>query len=342
MTIAYLDGFDVGDFASRWTYSNTGITVTAATDTPFAFGKCLHRASQSGSGNSSSLKRPLTAMATFVCGFWFRVGTLGAATNCIVAQIYGDAGAVIHTGLMVENASGVIKLFRGTTATILATATDALVSNQWYYIEWKATIADSGGLGVVKINGVTEINFSGDTKNAGTATNIDAIQLWGTSGTNPAMDIDDLVVMNGLGSVNNDFLGQRRVQTLSPNAAGNDSGLTITGSANHYANVTDQNTATWNASSVATTRDSYALPDLVSGTASVDGIQTIMAAQNSDAGAGSMKAVVRSGGTNYYDTTQALTASIVFSYGVRENDPATSAAWTPSGVNALQVGAEVV
>lgn len=341
MTLVYLDGFDNGDFASRWTYTNSGLAITAATDTPFAVGKCLHRGQQSGTGNNSLVKRSLPAMATFICGFWFRASSFQAATT-IVAQVYGDTGSVIHTILAFDGTTGLFKLCRGTVATVLATATDALVAGNWYWVEWKATIADSGGIGIVKVNSVTEINFSGDTKNAGTATNIDAIQLFGTSGTNTGYDIDDLYICNALGSANNDFLGQQRIQTLNPNAAGNDSGLTPTGSVNHYANVTDQNTATWNASSVATTRDTYALPDVVAGTGVVAGIQTVMAAQNSDAGAGSMKAVVRSGGTNYYDTTQVLTGSIVFSYGVRETDPATSAAWTASGVNALQVGAEVV
>lgn len=343
MTLLYIDGFDNGDFGSLWALTTGGTHIVADTDTPFSVGKCLSRGTIGG-GSSDSIKRQITASATVYFGFWFRLDTASTTTAQII-QVFGDTGATAHTGLLINSSTKLISLFRGTTATILATGTTVLNVGAWYFIEWQVTVADSGGLGVVKINGATDINFSGDTKNAGTSTNIDAVSLFSTASSQPAIRLDDLYVLNGLddgvGPANNTFLGQRRVQTLNPNAAGNDTGLTPTGSANNYANVSDQNAATYNASSVSGTRDTYALPDVVAGTGAIDGIQTVIQAVNSDAGAGSIKPVVRSGGTNYYDPTITLSASAMFSVAVREVDPATSAQWTASGVNALQIGAEV-
>ena len=342
MTLLYVDGFDNGDFASRWVVTQAGLTISAVTTTPFGAGKGLQRISASGGGNNSLMKKTITASAQVQIGFWFQFADVAHAANVILAQVMADSGAVVHAGLGLNGTNGTLFVFRGTIATVLASGTTQFNPGQWYFVEFKTTIADSGGIANVVVSGSSEISFTGDTRNAGTSTNIDTVQLWGTAGTNVQMLLDDIYIANGLGSVNNDFLGAMRIQTLNPNAAGTDSGLTTTGSANHYANVSDQTTTTYNASPTATTRDSYALPDLAGTTASIFGIQTVMAAQNSDAGAGSMKAVVRSGGTNYYDATQVLSASIVYSAVVRETDPATSAAWTVTNVNALQVGAEVV
>jgi hypothetical protein len=63
--------------------------------------------------------------------------------------------------------------------------------------------------------------------------------------------------------------------------------------------------------------------------------------QKSDAGVANAKVALKSGASVYYDTTQSLSTSAVNYMQMRETDPATSAAWTVAGANALEAGMEV-
>jgi hypothetical protein len=52
--------------------------------------------------------------------------------------------------------------------------------------------------------------------------------------------------------------------------------------------------------------------------------------------------VCRSGGTNYVGTTQTLGSSYLMYRQIHETDPATSAAWTQTGLNSAEFGVKVV
>ena len=95
-------------------------------------------------------------------------------------------------------------------------------SNNWYYLEISVTIDDAIGEVHVRLNGSTtdEVSYTGDTKNAGTATDIDAVRF-AFSGR-----IADVYVLNSLGSMNNNFLGDVAVRTLIPDGNGTSSQLT--------------------------------------------------------------------------------------------------------------------
>ena len=55
-----------------------------------------------------------------------------------------------------------------------------------------------------------------------------------------------------------------------------------------------------------------------------------------------MRSKVKSGATTANGAPHALTANYIYYRDIVEADPNTSAAWAPAGVNALQIGPEVV
>ena len=330
MSLLFIDGFDVGDGNVKWVQTN-GLG-SSSTTTRFG-GRSWALANQIYFST-----KVITPSANIFVGAAIRITSYDA--NSIPLTFLGDNGATAHLNLRFI-ATTTIGLYTG--GTLLASYVHtAPFGGNWFYFELGGTIATSGGTGIVKIDGVTVINFTGNTKSGGTSTNIDTVRLAGSnSGT---VLFDDLYICNSLGTTNNTFIGECRIQTLVPNAAGSSTQLTPTGSATNWQNTSDipYNTARYNSSSTSGNRDLYGLPDLLANTTVVYGVQDVIHANKTDVGPISIKAALKSSATVYYDATQSLgTTSSVFAY-MRETDPATSAAWTISNVNALEFGAEVV
>jgi hypothetical protein len=74
---------------------------------------------------------------------------------------------------------------------------------------------------------------------------------------------------------------------------------------------------------------------------SINVVEAIALAQNSDAGAGSIGLTIKSGATTNEATAISLGTSAGYVTSRWETDPATTAAWTTSAVNALETGATV-
>jgi hypothetical protein len=361
MALLYMDGFDLQDTLVRWGSAGyTGSVVHTAT-TRLGTGKCvtLTVGSGGGLGGLVQIYRAITPSSQVYVGAAIQAALVAGVNQEPTPNFFGlfsDNGTTGHLYLY-RNHSNSIQLFRGDLAggtfqfpmgsgTLLATSPVGTLDGNWHYVEMSATIHDSTGSVTVKVDGTTVLTFTGDTRNGGTSTNIDTVKFKAgrynvdTVGT---ISIDDLYICDGTGTVNNTFLGDVRVQSLLPSAAGSSTQWAVTGAANNYtaAGESPYNDATYNSSSTVGQRDLYALTDLLSGTASVLGTQTVAHMQKSDAGTASAKLAIKSGATVYYDTTQSLGTSIAAYSQVREMDPATSAAWTVAAVNALEAGVEV-
>ena len=328
-----MDGFDAGEYANKWTASGTYNGTTSSTR--FGVGKAYYQSLAS----QCSITKRFTASATTVIGLAFKQLSPPSGYPLRFLALSGDAGVTEHLNLSYVSAN-TIGLYRG--ATQLATA--VFTQNAWAYLEISATIADAGGVAVVRLDGQIVINFTGDTKNAGTNTTLDTLILSNYVSSNVHVTAyDDVYICNSTGTTNNTFLGDVRVQTLVPTGAGSSTQLTPTGGAN-YANVAESpdSTATYNSSTNVGDRDTYAMGDLASGTTAVLGVQDNLAAWKADAGTGNVKAALKVGSTVYYDTTIGLGTGAGTWYGaVRETNPATSTAWTPGDVNGIEFGAEV-
>lgn len=336
MALLFMDGFDADDAGVLGKWSAVS-GLSNSTITRFGYGRSLKC-----NTDASYLRKIIAASARVIVGGAIYPEAIRVPVGSAIV-FYGDAGITAHLSLRI-NADGTLKLCLGDGGTTLATSTATVSNARWRYLEMSGTIADSGGRAIVKLDGVTVIDFTGDTKNGGTNTTIDTVKF-GASNNNSNAPItwDDVYICDDTGLTNNTFLGDVRVQTLLPTGAGASTQFTPSVGFN-WDNVNDAPyvSTTYNSDSVSGHRDTYAMGDLLSGTGTIFGVQDVILALKSDAGAASIKAALKSGATVYYDATINLGTSLAGSSAIREVDPATSAAWTPTNVNALEFGAEVV
>ena len=329
MALLFMDGFDAGDAALKWPPSALGGSVSATT---------RYNNGRSWVLNNFvyTLIRNVTASANMTVGVAVRC--TGADSGIPFIAFMADSAVTPHLNLRFT-ASNTIGLYTGNTLLTSYVHTAAFPNN-WYYFEMNGTIADAGGTCTVRIDGVQVISFTGDTKNAGTSTNIDGIKLQGSnSGGNY---FDDVYVLNNSGGAPyNTFLGDVRINTLVPTAAGSDTGFSPSTGANYAAvdelpySATDYVSATSSG-----TRDLYTLGDLT-GNYNVLAVQNNLIAKKTDAGGTAIKSAIKSGGTIYYGSNVTLSANDQVISDLRTADPATSTTWTQSGVNALEAGMEI-
>lgn len=358
MALLYIDGFDAADAALRWVRTGVDADFSYGMSTRFGTGKAVTMSSVTFN-SAASLLRSVTPSAAIYTGAAVKVGlerdSNASNPTANLFGLYSDGGMTGHIYLRRITLTNAIALYRGdanvgtigSPGTQIAISSAGAFDDNWHYIEVYAVIHDTTGRVTVKIDGNTVIDFTGDTRNGGTSTNIDAIRfrtaIYSSWTPNSPITIDDLYVCDSTGSTNNTFLGDMRVQTLMPSGAGSSTQLTPTGSANNYANANESpyNGATYNASSTVGHRDTYALSDLAANTTTVLGVQSVAHMQKNDAGTANAKVALKSGAGVYYDAIQSLGSSTAAYVQLRETDPATSAAWTPSSANGLEAGMEV-
>lgn len=358
MALLYMDGFDVQDSSLRWVQNGPPGDYTYAAATRFGTGKALTINAITSNTSNVSILKSFTPSASVYMGAALQVGLEVDTNNSNhtgnLFGIYTDNATTGHIYLRRLNTNAIVA-YRGDpnlgtlgspNGTQIAASASGVLDGSWRYIEVYAVINDTTGRLTVKVDGNTVIDFTGDTRNAGTSTNIDAIRFRTgkyISNNNSVITIDDLYVCDATGTTNNTFLGDVRVQTMLPNAAGSSTQLAPTGSVNNWANAAEVpfNNSTYNASATVGQLDLYGLSDLVGSTMTVRGVQTVAHMQKSDSGTANAKIALKSGASVYYDATRSLGTSPGAYTQVREIDPATSAAWTVEGANSLEAGMEV-
>lgn len=344
MALRFCDGFKHYTFAQilrKWT--DTGGTVSLSA-TNARFDVSLNIA---GGGNGF-VKKLLDNQATWIVGFAFRrSSSIAAAAGCILSLW---DGTTCQLSLNI-NAAGQLIVNRGTQqGTALGTSVSALAQDTWNYIEFKATIDNAAGVATVRVNGTATgwLSLTGQNTRMSSNNRADTFRFGydanGAIGVPNLLLISDLYVCDTSGSVNNDFVGDVRVETLYPDGAGSNTTWTPDSGSN-YARVnetTANDDTSYVEDSTAGHRDSYTCSNLSSTPTAIFGVQTVLTARKTDAGSRSISDVCVSGGT----TSDGASVSIADTYAcyatIRETDPNTSAAWTPANLNAAEFGEKLV
>ena len=274
-------------------------------------------------------------------------GDFGSSSSSSL-MLLGDGGSTTHLTVN-YSATGALQLRRGEgSGTVLATSTQRVLDSVWHYLEIEATIADAGGIAKVRLNGVEVINFTGDTRNGGTSTNIDGLGCGRGTGAGASISLDDVYVCDDSGSAPyNTYLGDVTIPFRLANGngvlsqwVGSDGNST-----DNYLLVdeTAPNTTDYVASDVPGDRDLVTVQDMTSTTGSVLAAQTVVYGAKSDAGAANVKMIQRaSTGTVVADAVGQPLSTTYATYGgeIRVLDP-DSTAWTHAKINSLEVGVEV-
>ncbi|MFA5040733.1 MAG: hypothetical protein WC464_03770 [Bdellovibrionales bacterium] len=336
MALRFIDGFDHYTTLTAMAYKWTSFTYNP---TPNTAGR--RSGSLAVSTGNSSFTKTLDSQSIWILGFAFKASTVPTGDRAFVSFFDSSSSVQIEfdlsTGLL-------IKAYRGGGVTLLATATAALVPATWCYLEFKITIADSSGIIEVRKDGVTILSYTGDTKYSSSLSTACNFWLGGGNGSGTYI-FDDLYICDGTGTINNDFLGDVRVDTLYPTAAGASAQFTPVGDATNYSNVDDatpDTDTTYNYADTADYSDSFVCGDVSTLGATVYGVQANLLARKDDAGTRTIAALSRISGTNYAGAALALSDSYVNLPQIWQTNPATSSAWTESSINGAEFGYKVV
>jgi hypothetical protein len=322
MALLFMDGFDAGDFIQKgWSGGSSSTT------TRFGSGRSL--------ANPGRLK--FTASAQIIVGF----AAVTGYTNNFNGYMFGlftDGGSIAHLLFNVD-VSGIL-VYKGGSIIATGALPGTFNPGLWNYYEVSATIATTGGTVVVRVNGQTVVNFTGNTRNGGTSTNIDAIAQ---SQYFAASTYDDLYVCDATGPAPwNTFLGDVRVLTSTPNGAGSSTQFTASSGANYTTvNELPFSASQYVQSGTVGQRDTYTMADIPATVSSVLGVQNNIITKKTDTGPMNAKPAIVSGGNVYYGAAVPLTGNDVTVVDVRNINPATGAQWSVTDVNNLEAGAEV-
>lgn len=341
--LRFFDGFDsyaTADINKRWNATTGSFSIVSGG----RFGaNCLKVAS--GGGNEFTTKF-LDSQQFWYIGFAFKFGGV-PGSQWVFFNI--NSGTTLQVSLGLDSSNRLIALRSGTVLGGCQ-GTTTLSTGTWYYIELAIKITTSTAAGDLKayIGGVQEFSCSSTVNTDPAASgHADRFSL-GTSWANNASAInwDDLYACDAQGTVNNGVLGDMRVETLLPSAAGNYQGFTKTGTpTTHWQCVNESpndGDTTYVASSTPGTYETYQFTDMATTPLTVAGVQLTAIARKDDAGSRAVSAVFRASSTDYLQTPQAVLDSYAFNTTLLEQNPATSAAWTASDVNGVEAGVKLV
>jgi len=291
-----------------------------------------------------NLPIPLLAYGgTLIVGFAvYHSGSAAGALLTAVSDADATAFKIEHT------AAGVLKFYTGASTLVYTSAGAPLTANAWHWVEMKIVLGNSpSGSFEVKVDGGASDSFSStDTQPTGTGIVLLQLSAGGAVSPNYAR-IDDIVVMDGTGAALNTFIGDSKITTHAPSSDGGT--VDWTASAGTDVSCVDETPSAANgdtdyiSSSTAAQESRFNVADLANTPDIIHAVQARYKAKKADAGARTVRGLVNSGGTEQTGTTVGLTTTYAWLKGpVASVDPNTSSAWDSAGVNAVQVGVEVV
>lgn len=259
------------------------------------------------------------------------------------ATVFGfNEGTTRHVDLR-RNASGALDVTRN--GTVLGSGTTVFSSGVWHHVEFYVEISDTVGVAKVWVDGVLEINLTGqDTKNGGTGF-IDRWECLGTATPNSVSrwNYTDIVIYDTTGGMAAP-LGDLRVATIRPTGNGNSSQFTGSdgNSTDNYLLVDEvavNDDTDYVESSTVGQKDTYAFGDLtVAGT--VYAVKLYPHARKDDAGMRKIVSVARLSGTEEDSAEKNLTAAFNTIPDLRLTKPG-GGSWAVSDVNSAEFGVKV-
>jgi len=297
MTLLFMDGFDEGDsfddIRNEMLGGSTSTTVYVTGRS--GSGKALELTS-----SSLDVGYPLPQLdnsETIIVGFAHR--WQNDPSHDLIRVLQGITEHLVFRYVT----GGELAVDRGTTQ-LAVTSGLGLVQDQWYYFEFKFRVHDTLGTYEVRVDEVTtSLSATGqDTNNGASPVNVDYFQLVGSSAH---LDNwwDDLYVLDGNGTENNDYLGDCWVETLFADGDGFSNDFSPLSGLTNYEMIDetppDEDTSYVESSTVGHT-DLYDYPAPVQTVDTIYGVKVGYKCRIAGGlGTRVMRSAVRSGGVTY-------------------------------------------
>lgn len=347
MTLLAIDGLAYlasNTVLQRYSFSASSPKVIA-TDGPFNSVSRNGAWDLDGSPDQAGLLTSNTD-PTFIWQAYFSRWGAQLETEAKVLRFVNDSEGIEHVGLMFF-ADGSIEARNGGGAVLGTRSPVGAVdlSGKWNFMECKVLISDTVGTVDLKINGQVILAItSADTRNAGTNSWVDMIIYDCVDGAD--VRLSNMVMMNSSGSIFNDFLGPRRIYTLFPNASPTANWTRSSTTSTNWELVDElspDGDTTFVESLSTGDIDMYGFVNLSTTATSIGAVAVnISARESTSLSARNMRVRIDSTGNVATGPTIALSTSYSIYQTVFETDPNGSIPWTPSAVDALLAGIEVI
>ena len=353
MAILWIDGFDhYGDITNLTGYGVYGLRTNCSLETSSV--RTGTTSLRIASGSNSRLTKQLPSDQASVgvgYAFWLTNAT-SRPEGLTLVRFNGPGGATPTQCWVSVDQDGHLNLYRGsslfnppnTGSLIFRTTQQVVFSQAWQHFECFYEPDGATSSIEVRIDGVTWINessfpigsttFGGTTDTVATTVAIENIN----GGTN--FYIDDFYIWNTSGAYNNDFIGDKKVATLMPNADTSVADWTPDSGSDGYARI-DEIGPDGDTSYIGTDTpgdesefDYEAMP---AEAIAINAVMALPAAKKTDAGDCTIRTDIVSGGDDTAGTLRPITTAYTYWPDVFETDPATGALWTKSGVDAARV-----
>jgi hypothetical protein len=273
----------------------------------------------------SSLPTKTTGAGRAAPSFWFQDAAIGTLFRLYVTE------------------TGRIRV-EGIGAQSYETVNPVLTANGWYHIEFKAFMDATVGSLEVRVEGQTVLLQENINTGAFPAYQVSIGTEASGAGINAFAYFKDLVVWNGAGTQNNDFLGSVIVHNLTPTSdiALNWTPSTGTDGYSILDNI-PPNDGQYIFAEDSPLPDGYVatLSDLPPEVTSIKALITYVRAAKSDGGDGSLQTGLISDPDGTPATALGLdrpiTVAQTYWRDIFEVDPATTAPWLPDAVNDVQL-----
>jgi hypothetical protein len=234
------------------------------------------------------------------------------------------------------------------TGTLLGTSgANPYATNTWAYIEFRFLSADSGGIGELRINGTPVVTFSGDTKlGTGSPT---YLKHYIHALVGNTVQYDDMywLIEDGVGR--NTWLGDVFVETIRPNADGNQNDWTRSSGANNYEMVDEigfDGDGTYVSTNTVDDVDLYEFENLtLITTETILALQVATVDRNEAVGTNNLEHMFRSiTPLEFQGAKQGLVQDTPYEghYQIWEKDPQTGFNWSVAAINNGQFGVKLV
>lgn len=322
MARIFIDGFESGQ-EDLWDADTANVAVVSSAGLDMNGSYCLDL-----NNAFEYVEKDITADDEMYFAFLYR--PIVDATSEEMLCVFNGATILVH----IWRNAGTLKAHSG-QYTLLATGSATLSTATTYLIEIRIKIADSGGRIEVKVDGVQDIDFTGDTK-PDANTQFDKVRLgYGGIVAYSVYAYFDNFIMDDA-----DWIGDTSIQAVVPTGAGTTTGWTPSAGNNYECvdekPVSDADYVSINSNDVT---DTYAAGNLAGDVDSIKCVQVQSSAKTDGSPTPTnLKLVVRSGGTDYLSGDKAVPATAKSLWHLWENNPADAAAWEEADVNAMEIG----
>lgn len=318
-TSGIYDKYSVGDF---------NITLAGGRDGVGSYGGTGLSGEMTVSTNNTRYNEAVMSFAGN--GNFATIGSLSASMTCVTPGpiTYGVAT------LIIDSVGDIHFTYDPSTGSFVASnfASRKWPLAQWVHVSFKITLTSTTCRGRIYLNEELILDETLSGWSAETVLGVNRFKI------HRGMGVCDYYITDG------DVYGDLIIGVIRPD--GDDSvAFSRSTGAQNYANVDDalvDGDSTYNYASAAATKDIFTMQD-VDSAITIYGCQAVMAARKVNAGGATLKMIWKPTTTEFADADFYPSYNqYLYNRVVRNVNPDTGIAWTPSEVNALKMGYEKV